>query len=382
MMSSVQGSDEATNTSNDGRQDGCLALAFQGSLTIDRISSLWASSMRQLEKTRPRRLIVDLGSVSSVDGAGLGFLAAMRRSVASWGGEISFRGLKSELNPLISMAELSDPSARILLAPGRPPWVSIFGLGVERLIQQIRDQVIFTGELLSAFTWAIRNPRLIRLQDLWIAADKAGINALPIIILMGFLIGIIIAFLAESVLEPFGAISMIPTILSTGMVREFAPLMTAVFLAGRAGSFFAAEIGTMKITEELDALGTFGLDRMRFLVIPRVLATVVTMPMLTVFFILSGFVGGYAVCRIFDISLPFFIKEIQANVDYIDLLGSLAKSVVFAWIISSIGCFCGFQTGRGPGAVGVSTTRSLVMGIAMIVFADVVIGAVYYFLGI
>lgn len=346
------------------------------------LPELWASSVSSVRVSRPRRLIVDLSSVSNLDGAGLGLLAEVRRSVVSWGGELTLQGVEGELKSLVRMSTLSDPGAKILIPAKRKPWITLIGVNIEGFLRELRDQVVFTGELLAALSWAIRNPRLIRFRDLWAAAEKAGVDALPIILLLGLLIGMIVAFLAASVLQSFGAISMIPMIVSIGMVREFAPLMTAVFLAGRSGSFYAAEIGTMKVTEELDALETFGLNKMRFLVVPRVLASMMTMPMLTVFFIFSGLLGGYGVCRMFGISLPVYITAVQANVDYIDFLGSLLKSVVFAVLVSSIGCLRGFQTGKGPGAVGVSTTRSLVTAVAMIVVADGMVGAVYYFLGI
>jgi phospholipid/cholesterol/gamma-HCH transport system permease protein len=359
-----------------------MTLQFRGALTMECLPGLWASSLDKVRVSKPSRLIIDLSSVSNLDGAGLGLLAEVRRAAVSWGGELTLQGVRGELSSLVQMSALSDPRAAILIPPEGQPWIVSIGVKVKAFLQELRDQVVFTGELLEALAWALRNPRLIRFRDLWLAAEKAGVNALPIIFLLGLLIGMIVAFLAASVLQSFGAISMIPMIVSIGMVREFAPLMTAVFLAGRAGSFYAAELGTMKITEELDALESFGLNKMRFLVVPRVLASMLTMPMLTVFFIFAGLIGGYAVCKIFGIGLPTYISAVRENVDYIDLLGSLAKSVIFAVLVSSIGCLRGFQTGRGPGAVGVSTTRSLVTAVAMIVVADGMVGAVYYFLGI
>jgi phospholipid/cholesterol/gamma-HCH transport system permease protein len=327
-------------------------------------------------------VIADLSFVSSVDGAGLGLLAEIRRAAATKGAKAAFQGLEGELNELVQISAGADSKAEIPTALNRPSPLSTLGISVEAFLRQLRDRVAFTGELLAALAWAVRHPRSIRYRDLFLAAENTGVNALPIIVLLGSLIGMIVAFLAASVLESFGAVSLIPMIVSVGMVREFAPLMTAVFLAGRSGSFFAAEIGTMKITEELDALETFGLNKMRFLVVPRVLAAVATTPMLTVFFIFSGLLGGYGVCRVFGIGLPLYIEAVRENVSYVDLLGGLAKSVVFALLVSSIGCLSGFQTGRGPGAVGISTNRSLVTAVAMIVVADGVIAAVYHFLGI
>lgn len=349
---------------------------------MEHLPRLWASSVDKVRLSKPRQLIVDLSSVPNVDGSGLGLLAEIRREVVSWDGELTFHGVTGELKNLVQMSALSDPKAGILHPPAGQPRILLLGRKVEAVFQQLRDQVAFTGELLAALVWAARNPHLIRFRDLWLAAERAGVNALPIILLLGLLIGMIVAFLSASVLRSFGAISMIPMIVSVGVVREFAPLMTAVFLSGRSGSYFAAEIGTMKVTEELDALETFGLNKVRFLVVPRVLAAMLTTPMLTVFFMFSGLLGGYIVCRMFGIGLPLYISAVTQNVDYVDVLGGLAKSIVFALIVASIGCLYGFQTGKGPGAVGVSTTRTLVSAVALIVFVDGILGAIYYFLGI
>ncbi len=364
------------------REDGTLTLRFSGALTLDHLPSVWATTVDHLQGEGPPQLIVDLSAVSNVDGAGLGLLGEIRRNTATSGGEVTFEGLKGELSNLVQLSALADPEAKILVPPKRSSWVVTLGMRTEAVRLDLRDQLVFTGELLSALGWAIRNPRSIRFRDLCLAAQKAGVDALPIILLLGFLIGMIVAVLAASVLESFGAMSMIPMILGIGMVREFAPLITAVFLAGRCGSFYAAEIGTMKITEELDALETFGLNRVRFLVVPRVLAAVLTMPMLTVFFMLSGLIGGYVICRLCGISLPLFVNAIGEHVNHIDLLAGVFKSFVFALIVSATGCLRGFQTGKGPGAVGVSTTRSLVTGVAMIVAADGLLGVVFYALGI
>ena len=382
VLDRTQDSPPGGNVEASFDRDGCLNLRFRGALNVEHLPGLWTRSLDKVRLSRPRPVIIDLSSVSNVDGAGLGLLAELRRLADSQGSDLTFQGLRGDLASLVQMSALSDPRSATPIALKRRPGIRALGVKVAAFFQGLRDWVTFAGELLAALAWAFRNPRLIRYRDLFLAAEKTGINALPIIVLLGSLIGMIVAFLAASVLESFGAVSMIPRIVSVGMVREFAPLMTAVFLAGRSGSYYAAEIGTMKITEELDALETFGLNRIRFLVVPRVLATLVTTPMLTLFFIFSGLIGGYGVCRAFGIGLPLYIAAVRENVTYIDLLGGLGKSLVFAVLVSSIGCMSGFQTGRGPGAVGVSTTHSLVSAVAMIVVADGLVTAVYHILGI
>jgi phospholipid/cholesterol/gamma-HCH transport system permease protein len=365
-----------------GDVEGSLVLRFRGPLTVDHIQELWGPSTEELRRSKTRQSIVDLSSVSKLDGAGLGLLAELRRISAAQSNELTFQGLKGELAELVHMSTSLEMGSDIHSPVARRPWIQALGTKVSDFLKELREGIVFTGRLLAALSAALGNPRSIRFPELLRAAEKAGVNALPIILLLGLLIGMIVALLAASVLHPFGATSLIPTIVSIGVVRELAPLMTAVFLAGRSGSFYAAEIGTMKITEELDALETFGLDKMRFLVVPRVLATMMTTPMLMTFFVFSSLLGGYAVSRVFEIGLPTYINAVRENIDYLDLIGSLAKSAVFGLVVASVGCLRGMQTGRGPGAVGVSTTRSLVTAVALIIAVDVLIGAVYYSLGI
>jgi phospholipid/cholesterol/gamma-HCH transport system permease protein len=215
--------------------------------------------------------------------------------------------------------------------------------------------------------------------------EDIGVRSLPVVSLTAAFGGLVFGLQTYSGFHRFigpGSEAYGGPVISLGLTKELIPILVGLMITGRVGSAMAAEIGTMKITEELDALETFGLNKMRFLVVPRVLAAVATTPMLTVFFIFSGLLGGYGVCRVFGIGLPLYIEAVRENVSYVDLLGGLAKSVVFALLVSSIGCLSGFQTGRGPGAVGISTNRSLVTAVAMIVVADGVIAAVYHFLGI
>jgi len=193
---------------------------------------------------------------------------------------------------------------------------------------------------------------------------------------------VILAFQTANPLQKFGAQPLIPTIVAIAVVREMGPLITAVILAGRSGSAFAAEIGTMQVTEELNALKTLGLEPVRFLVIPRVLAAMFVMPLLTVFNIMMSIVGGYFVMAALGYSLNFYVDSVKSAVTYKDLLGGLFKGLVFALIIAGIGCLRGITTKSGPGAVGDSTTRAVVAGIVLTIVADAILGVLFYYLGI
>ncbi|MGB2930729.1 MAG: ABC transporter permease [Desulfobacterales bacterium] len=238
------------------------------------------------------------------------------------------------------------------------------------------------GEAGAALVQALLNPKQVRWKDAFLVAETAGVNALPVIGLVGFLMGLIMAFQAAIPMRQFGAEIYVANLVGLSMVRELGPLMTAVVLAGRSGSSFAAELGTMKINEEIDALITMGLDPVRFLVVTRVLAAVIMTPLLTLFADLIGVMGGSIVLLSMGYSLSSYFNQMVSMVNYVDLLGGLFKSIVFGLMVAGIGCLRGLQTEIGASAVGDSTTRAVVGGIVLIVVADGIFSVVYYYIGI
>jgi phospholipid/cholesterol/gamma-HCH transport system permease protein len=180
----------------------------------------------------------------------------------------------------------------------------------------------------------------------------------------------------------YGAKLQVADVVAVSIVRELGPLITAIILAGRSGSAFAAEIGTMKVTQELDALRTFGIDPVRFLVLPRLIATVIVTPMLAVWASILGVAGGYVILVSEGITLSQYIDQVQSALTVGGFLQGLAKAAVFALLVAAIGCLAGLRTGQGPGAVGLSTTRAVVAGIVAIIVADSVLGSFFYTLGI
>jgi phospholipid/cholesterol/gamma-HCH transport system permease protein len=183
-------------------------------------------------------------------------------------------------------------------------------------------------------------------------------------------------------MKDFGAERYVASLVAIAMVRELAPLMTAILLAGRSGSAFAAEIGTMKVNEEVDALVTMGLNPVRFLIVPRVLALVLLTPLLTVFANLLGLLGGMVVYLMLGFPFVSYFQEVKTIIDGMDLAGGVFKSFVFGILVAGIGCLRGLEAGRNPLAVGESATRAVVSGILLIVLADGILTVVYYTLGI
>jgi phospholipid/cholesterol/gamma-HCH transport system permease protein len=209
-----------------------------------------------------------------------------------------------------------------------------------------------------------------------------GVDAIPIVSLISFFIGLIIALQGAYSLRKFGALNFVVDMVAITITRELGPLLTAIIVIGRSGSAFAAEIGTMKVGEEVDALETMGLNPVKFLVVPKYLAMLVMMPCLTTLSDLSGVLGGalFAVTNI-GWSVPNYLMRTVDALVVRDILTGLIKSVVFAVIITKIGCFEGFSVQGGAEGVGRSTTASVVKSIFSVIVADMIFTAVFYYLG-
>jgi len=364
------------------REGGGCNIALSGRLDASTLPRAWADAVEPTRRDVPKKITVDVSDLSYCDGAGLGLFAELRRLVSAAGGQLQFAGTKPEMQRFFEMSLLQDPLAGQLIPPKRPGSVTQLGKATWLIVQDVQELITFTGQLLVTLLWAIMHPFQIRVRDMLTVAVKAGVNATPVVCLLGLLIGLILAFQTASPLQRFGAQPLIPTIVSISVIREMGPLITAVILAGRSGSAFAAEIGTMQVTEELAALKTLGLEPVRFLVIPRVLASIIVTPLLTVFNIFMSLLGGYVVMASLGYSFDFYVNAIKSAVTYGDFIGGVAKSLVFAVIVAGIGCLRGIQTKSGPGAVGHSTTRAVVAGIVLCIVADAILGVVYYCLGI
>lgn len=373
---------EAVTATMFRQPDGRAQIALAGRLDTTTLPTAWTETVGPLLRDPPTQLAVDVSALTYCDGAGLGLLAELRRIMAGRGGDMMLQGARPEQQRFLEMSVLKDPLAGQLQPTPRPGLVTQVGMSAWLMLQDLRQLIAFTGELTLTLIWALTHPFKVRGRDMLRVAEKAGANALPVVCLLGLLVGLILAFQTATPLERFGAQPLIPMIVSIAVVREMGPLITAVILAGRSGSAFAAEIGTMQITEELSALKTLGLDPARFLIAPRVLAALAVTPLLTVFNMLMSILGGYIVMASLGYSLNFYINSVTDSVTYGDFLGGVAKSLVFALIVAGIGCLRGMQTKSGPGAVGDSTTRAVVAGIVLTIAADAILGVVYYYLGI
>jgi len=236
----------------------------------------------------------------------------------------------------------------------------------------VREQLTFLGGLVQDLATGLLSRRAMRWPEVAVVFEKAGVNAVPIVSLISLLTGVIIAFESAQPLAMFGAQVYTANIIGIAMIREFSPIFTAIILAGRSGSAFAAELGTMKVNEELNALTTMGLEPVQFLVVQRILAGMLLMPLLTAFSMLAGVLGGVLVMLAMGFPFAQIWNHLAGSVGVSDVLVGAFKAVVFGAIVSALGCLRGLQTKEGPSAVGDSTTRAVVAGILMIIIVDAV----------
>lgn len=248
---------------------------------------------------------------------------------------------------------------------------------------QARQLLAFTGQLVWSFGRFFSGRATYLKRDLVQYVQEAGAEALPIVSVISFLIGMIFAFVGVMQLEAFGAGIYTANLVAVAMVREMAPIMTAIMMAGRTGAAYAAQIGTMKVNEEIDALTTLGMNPVDFLVTPRVIALITMMPLLTMYSSLMGILGGIVVALfMLDVSLLQYVAQTVESVDLSTLFGGLFKSVVYGSLVALAGCQQGMACGNSAMAVGQSTTRAVVMGIVLIVVSASVLTVIYINLGI
>jgi phospholipid/cholesterol/gamma-HCH transport system permease protein len=256
--------------------------------------------------------------------------------------------------------------------------VTSVGEAVVGRVDEWRGEAEFVGEVTAGLARLGHEPRRLRLREWWVIVEKAGTNALPIVALISFLMGMIMAFQAAMPMRQFGVDIFVVNLVALAITRELGPLMTAIVLAGRSGSAFAAEIGTMKVNEEVAALTTMGLSPVRFLAVPRVLAGIVVTPVLTIYSMAIGVAGGLFVMMMLGFPLATLLHQLSGSLKIDDVLAGLIKSFFFGAVVAGVGCMRGLQTGAGAAAVGDSTTRSVVTGIFLIVLLDAVFAVVYY----
>jgi phospholipid/cholesterol/gamma-HCH transport system permease protein len=351
-------------------------LELAGPLTLREVGPLEgqvASALRQLAGQDVR---VDLSAVSDLDTAGAVFLRRLPALAGESGARLTLSGLPERLQGFLDVIPAAPAPAAV-----RPRSALLEALGgqIHRFHREMVDFTFLASDLTWAAIAALVRRRGIRRGSFVEQAVAIGVDGLPIIALILFLIGIVSSLQSAAQLRKFGADIFVADLLGIGITRELGPLMTAIIVSGRSGSAIAAEVATMKFTEELDALRTMALDPLRFVAVPKMWAMILCVPALTVMANLIGILGGIVVGITF-IGIPplAFATQIADALVLKDVVTGLVKSVSFAWIITIIGVFRGLQFTGGADGVGRATTASVVTSIFGIILLDSFWGIVFY----
>jgi len=354
-----------TSTLETAERDGGVALTLSGRLDSAGVGPIWRRATGAAAKAGDRKLAVELEKVTVCDTAGAALLLAIE---AAHRGPTRFEGAHEAVRSLLeNVRQAVGHEAKQATARGQQADAPNV---LRDALRATGNGIAYLGEAAVAFVSLPARAKMFRLRDLLRYMDQAGFSALPLTVLLGFLIGLILAFQSLVPMRRFGADLYVANLVSIALLRELGPLLAAVVLSGRTGSAFAAEIGTMKVNEEIDALVTMGLDPMTMLVLPRMAAAMLVMPGLAIVMDLAGLGGMSIVMMSFGFPFITIANQVQYASTTGDLFGGLFKSVWFGAAIAAVACRAGLATGMGPRAVGLSATAAVVGGIVITIVID------------
>ncbi len=351
--------------------DDSVSVVLEGRITAYTAAPIWRSAVDTINRHPGRPVVVDASRLEYVDDVGIALLFDLVRRDRAAHAQVAIRHLAPNLDALLRGY---DPKDFVAPAVVRRP-IGIFehiGQSTAQQIAHLKDMAAFIGACASALRKAFTRRGGVNWGDVLDIATEAGANAVPIVLLIGFLMGVIIAFEIALVAKQFGATIFVVNGVGVAMLRELGPLMTAIVLSGRTGAAFAAQIGTQKVNEEVNAIRTFGLDPIDFLVLPRLLAAVLVMPLLAIMADIVGLFGGALVMTTFDVSFQQFHHQLLDSVTAEDFALGIAKAAVFGLTVAAVGCQRGLATGAGATSVGLSATSAVVTSIVLIVLIDFV----------
>ncbi|HVP30059.1 MAG TPA: MlaE family lipid ABC transporter permease subunit, partial [Myxococcota bacterium] len=353
-----------------------VTLRFSGELRFRQCFPSWRN-VAELARPPGARTELDLSAVEHLDGAATALLLDLRHELAASGGDVAITGATGAVQALLDLygAHQRPPSGR--LAPTR---IGVFDqIGRETLALFGESRTLdFIGDVALAAAQALRRPRAVHWTDVTRLMERAGADGVPIVLILNFLVGLVTGFQAAIQLQQFGATLFVADLVGLSVTRELAPLMTAILVAGRSGAAFSAELGTMRVGEEVDALRTLGLDPYHFLVFPRVLALVLVLPLLTILADVAGVAGGLLVALLrLDLTPAAYLLETQNAVHAWDVFSGLLKAPFFGASIALIACKRGLATSGGAEGVGRATTSAVVTSLFAIIVLDAIFTLVF-----
>jgi phospholipid/cholesterol/gamma-HCH transport system permease protein len=365
----------------EGQKGQEVRFALSGRIALDNVYDMQTELRTLLTQMIPVKLSVDLSQVEYLDSSGALALFTLQAEARQRNIPLDFLNTTPEAQRVMALIDAEAIAAPPLRKEEELNFFEQLGQGALVLMDDAYQLLTFFGEILVTLVGCLFRPFLVRWSEVLVYMYKTGVESLPILGLMSLLMGLVVAFMSSFQLAQFGAVIYVADLVGVGFVRELGSLLTGILISGRSGSAFAAEIGTMQVNEEVDALEVMGFDPVRFLAVPKVLATMAVMPVLTIYCMLFGLLGGLIVgVSILDISTYAYINQTRKALSTFDLYYSLMKSVVYALIIAGIGCQRGFKVRGGAQEVGTATTSAVVTSLFFVIVASAIFSIVQNYL--
>jgi phospholipid/cholesterol/gamma-HCH transport system permease protein len=365
---------------------GALILRAEGSWLVAAAAEL-DHRLRALDLPRDREVRLDLGAVERLDTAGAWLVLRTEHALEARGNSVAVTNVRASFAPLL--AQVRERGAVAPLPHPIPPhhtlvgFVARIGEVTVTLVRRAYSILGFGGLVATTMAVLWRHPRRLRVVAMMRQMEQAGLDAMPIVGLLSFLIGVVMAYQGADQLRRFGAEIYTVNLLGVSILRELGVLLTAIIIAGRSGSAFTAQIGTMQVNQEIDALRTLGLDPIEVLVLPRVFGLGLTLPLLVFYADAMGLLGGALMTQLtLGITLPVFLDQLRGAISQWTLWVGVIKAPFFAALISMVGCYEGFNVSGSAESVGRLTTQSVVESIFLIIVADAAFSILFSLLGI
>ena len=353
-------------------------LIIQGDMTIQELSSKAGQVLSYVQSFQESELTIDVSGVTSIDSSGVALIDRILAVAGDKGIEASVYG---ETAHVAQARKLFSPAGeRKSSVDERDGLLARIGDGMHHVGQHVQDAFILCADAFYYSVTGLFHKKGMRKGEFYNQCMLLGMNSMPIVTIIGFLIGFIIALQSAAQLRQFGAGIYIADLIAISMTREMGPIMTAIVFAGRSGSSIAAEIATMVVTEETDALKTMGLSPVKYVLVPKIYAITASVPLLTVYSMVIGIIGAMLVgITYLGVGIePFYNQVINALIIR-DVITGVVKSFVFAWIIVLVAAYYGFRVKGGAEVVGRATTASVVVSIFLVIVADSILGLIFYF---
>lgn len=363
--------------------DGVLIVELSGPWSLNIGVPPLADVERELDAQVPRALAFELRDLGGWDSAVLAFVAGTSRLARGRGVAVDRAGLPEGLRKLLALAEAVPEKSDARAQEEADDFVEKIGERAIEAERLFRGDLDFIGKLWLAIGRALKGRARFRASDLALLIQQSGFEALPIVTLVTFLLGLILAFVGAIQLQTFGATIYVADLVGVAMVRDMGALITGIIMAGRSGAAFAAQLGSMKITQEIDALETMAISSLDFLVLPRLIALTLMMPLLTLYGDAMGILGGgFVGVTMLGLSPVAYLLQTADAVSTTHVIGGVIKGTVYGILIATAGCLCGVQSGKSSSAVGDAATAAVVSGIVAIITACGLFAFIFYALGI